>query len=83
MFYVYILKSNKDTHYTGFTNDLKRRLHQHNNGNNFSTKGQSWELVYYEAYLNKHDAMNREKKLKQDGRSKYHLFNRIKNCLKK
>jgi len=35
MFYVYILKSEKDGKlYIGYTNDLKRRLEEHNSGKN-------------------------------------------------
>ena len=39
MFYVYVLISLKDKKfYIGFTNDLKRRLKEHNSGKNISTK---------------------------------------------
>lgn len=39
MFYVYILKSKKDNNfYMGSTNDLKRRINEHNSGLVFSTK---------------------------------------------
>jgi putative endonuclease len=39
MFYVYILHSEKDNNlYTGYTNDIKRRLSQHNYGEVNSTK---------------------------------------------
>lgn len=63
MFYfVYILKSLKDDKlYIGYTNDLKRRLIEHNRGENFSTKfRRPLELIYYEAYKNKVDAETRE-----------------------
>ena len=66
MFYIYLLESKKDHHlYTGFTTDLKKRLNEHNQGLNFSTKSYiPWSLVYYEACLNKKDAERREKYLK-------------------
>jgi putative endonuclease len=66
MYYVYVLRSSRiEKLYTGFTSDLKKRLSEHNNGESAFTKfGRSWELVYYEAYKNKKDAMVREKYLK-------------------
>lgn len=66
MYYVYILQSIKiEKTYTGFTGDLRRRLNEHNEGESTFTKfGRPWKLIYYEAYLNKKDAMIREKYLK-------------------
>jgi putative endonuclease len=55
MFYVYVLKSIKDKKlYIGKTNDLKRRIKEHNNAKVSATKERlPMELVYYEAYKNK------------------------------
>lgn len=66
MFYVYILESiEKKDIYTGYTEDLSRRLKEHNEGLNFSTKkGASWKVIYYEACLDVVDAKRREKYLK-------------------
>ena len=66
MFYVYCIKSKKTEQlYFGFTNNLKRRLEEHNSGLNFSTKPYiPWELIYYEACLNKNDAIRRESYMK-------------------
>ena len=66
MFYIYILKSKLDNKfYTGFTGNLKKRLIEHQNGNVDSTaKRRPLELVYYEAYKEKSDALLREKFLK-------------------
>ena len=66
MFYIYILKSLKDNKlYVGHTNDLKRRLKEHNSGDNLSTKRYlPWKLIYYEACLLESDARRREKYLK-------------------
>ncbi len=65
MFYVYVLKcSNKDL-YIGYSDDLKRRLHEHINGNVKSTKSKlPVILIYYEAYKDKRDATKREYNLK-------------------
>ena len=66
MFYVYLLYSQKDHNfYTGFTSDLKRRIKEHLNGEELSTKFRKpIQLIYYEAYLLKQDAEAREKYLK-------------------
>ena len=45
------------------------------------TKGRKWKLVYYEAYLNKEDAIDRERKLKQRGRGKQILYERISRSI--
>ena len=83
MYYVYVLfneKNPKDT-YVGYTSTVERRLHQHNAGENASTKGRQWKLVYYEAYVNEQSAREREHKLKANGRVKRFLFERIrKQC---
>ncbi len=67
MFFVYILKSKKDDSiYIGYTNDLKRRVEEHNGGENKSTKFKApFELVYYEAYKSQSDAKYRESNLKR------------------
>ena len=72
MFYNYVLQSEKSKElYMGYTIDLKRRLKEHNQGLNESTKPfRPWKLIYYEACLNEKDAERREKYLKttQGGR---------------
>ncbi|MEZ4200122.1 MAG: GIY-YIG nuclease family protein [Candidatus Paceibacterota bacterium] len=82
MYYVYILKSEKSGQlYTGVTNDLRKRLSQHNLGQStFTKKGVPWELIYYEASLNEDDAHTREKYLKS-GPGKAYLKNRLKRFL--
>ena len=66
MFYVYVLISLKDgKFYIGFTNNLKRRLTEHNLGKNISTKSRlPLKLIYYESHLSKADAERREKYFK-------------------
>jgi putative endonuclease len=67
MNYVYILKCSDNTLYTGYTNDLTNRLKAHNNGNGAKyTRGRlPVELVYFEQYESKSDAMKREYSIKQ------------------
>ena len=83
MHYVYVLKSIKlGELYIGQTNDLKRRLVEHNNKLNVSTKNKApFKLVYYEAYVSKSDAKHRENMLKRFSGSTTHLKKRIKNSI--
>lgn len=51
--------------YIGYTTDLKKRLEAHNHHRNASTAQRGpWKLIYAEAYLEKMDALGREKFLK-------------------
>ena len=83
MYYVYILKSSKHKSlYIGYTSDLRRRLQQHNSsGKKYTSVRGTWELIYYEAYKEKIDAMERERKLKNYGSSLGHLKQRMKKSL--
>lgn len=82
MYYIYILKSEKDEQlYTGYTSDLKKRLQEHNGGKVNSTKNRRpMSLIYYEACMNQQDATHREKYLKTSWGKKY-IKNRLKNYL--
>lgn len=64
--YVYLIESLKNNDlYTGYTVNLIKRLKEHNQGLNFSTKANKpWKLIYYEACLYENDAKRREKYLK-------------------
>lgn len=66
MHFVYVLQSQKDFGwYIGFTEDVTQRLSYHNEGRNVSTsQRRPWILIYYEAYLEKFDALGRERFLK-------------------
>ena len=81
MYYVYVLQNvaNEMDFYTGSTNDLRRRLSQHNGGEQAATKGRTWRIVYYEAYINESVARNREHKLKKNGRMRSLFMNRVQS----
>lgn len=66
MYYVYILLSLKDKKlYAGFSEDLKARIQTHNQGKVSSTKNRRpLKLIFYESYINKHDALRRERYFK-------------------
>lgn len=83
MYYVYILKSKKNNKlYKGYTNDLKRRIKEHNCGkNSFARDNGPWILIYYEAFISKEDAMQEETFLKS-GKGRERLSFLLKNTLK-
>jgi len=68
MYYVYILESLKNnSFYIGYTEDLRKRIVEHNSGKNLSTKPfRPYKLIFYEAFINRKDAKNREIYLKSD-----------------
>ncbi len=69
-FFVYILySSTADKYYVGHTNDIQRRLGEHNdnsaNSSKFCSKNGPWQLVYYEAdFPTRSEAASREKQIK-------------------
>ncbi len=77
-YYTYVLKSNKDgKHYTGYTNDLKRRMLEHNSGLSTYTKYRGpFVIIYYEACLSEEKAKKKELYLKS-GMGKRYLKNRL------
>ncbi len=78
MYYLYLLRSQKNgKFYIGTTSDLKKRFYQHNHAQSIATKASvPWELVYYEAFLTKALALERERKLKRYGRGLVELKKR-------
>ena len=82
MFFTYVIQSKKDGRfYTGSTSDLRKRLNEHNTGKVRSTKSRGpFVLIYYEACLDKQDALAREKYLKS-GMGKRYLKDRLRRFL--
>lgn len=82
-FYVYILTNkNKTVLYTGVTNNLRKRLHQHKtkvNPNSFTAKYNVEFLVYYEKFGWIQQAIEREKEIKNLSRTKKLGLIRIQN----
>jgi putative endonuclease len=81
VYYVYVLKSGAGQIYYGFASDLRKRLAQHDRGDNVSTRGREWRLVYYEAFRSEEDARERERTLKRHGQAKRWLRERIERSL--
>ena len=82
IYFTYVLLSKKDGHfYTGFTENIKERLEEHNAGRVKSTASRiPLTLIYFEGCLNQKDASKREKYLKTTYGKRY-IRNRIKNYL--
>ena len=70
--YVYILRCNDNTLYTGWTNDLENRIKMHNSGLGAKyTRGRGpCELIYFETFDTKQEAQRREYAIKKMTREK-------------
>ena len=77
-YFVYLIiskNSNNLISYVGYTNNLKKRINNHNTSKGAKfTRGRKWKLAYSKRYLSKSVAMREEYKLKKDIK----LRNRIK-----
>ncbi|HEY1870363.1 MAG TPA: GIY-YIG nuclease family protein [Chitinophagaceae bacterium] len=72
-YYVYIVKCKDGSYYIGITNDLDRRLNEHNTGYDqrcYTFNKRPVELKYYEHYTDVNQAISREKQLKGWSRKK-------------
>ena len=71
MNYTYILRCADGTLYTGWTNDLEKRLLSHNagTGGKYTRARRPVELVYFEEFETKEQAMSREWHIKRLSRS--------------
>jgi len=85
MYYVYLLENQHDKGwYIGMTSNLKRRLEEHNSGTGGRTTKlkKHWKPIYFEDYLNKQDAVGRERLLKSGSGRKY-LKKQLRNYFSK
>ena len=68
--YIYLILStakNKTISYVGYTNNIEKRLKLHNSGKGAKfTRGRKWNLIYYETFSSKKDAMKREFYIKKN-----------------
>ena len=78
-YFVYLIGSNKKSKfitYAGYTNNLRKRLSQHNSGKGAKfTRGRKWKLIYYEKYQTKSEAILRECYIKKN--------RKLRNLIKK
>jgi len=80
MYYIYVLKSEKDGKmYVGCTSDIENRLHYHNSGKVLSTKGRRpFNLIFTEAYADKYQAFEKERYYKT-AKGKKEIKKKIEN----
>jgi len=65
MHHVYIIENKDGNWYIGYSTNLRQRIADHNRHKNVSTaRGENWQLIYCESYIEKMDALGREKFLK-------------------
>ena len=82
MNYTYIVRCSDGTFYTGWTNDLEKRIAAHNSGEGakYTRCRRPVELVYYERFETKEEAMSREWHIKHLSRKrKLELLGTAKN----
>lgn len=80
-YFIYIVRCRDGTLYTGYTNDIEERIRKHNRGEGAKfTRGRvPVELVYWEEFSTREEAMQREWAIKQlDRKKKLNLVNRVK-----
>lgn len=65
--YIYIVQCQDGSYYTGWTNQLEKRIKAHNNGKGakYTKARKPVKLIYYETYSNKREAMKREYEIKK------------------
>ena len=70
--YTYIVRCSDGTYYTGWTNNLAKRIKAHNDGKGakYTKARRPVELVYYESFPTKQEAMSREWHIKQYSKNK-------------
>lgn len=68
--FTYIVECSDHTLYTGWTNDLEKRIRAHNEGKGakYTKSRRPVKLVYFEAFATKEEAMSREYRIKRMSR---------------
>ncbi len=69
---LYVIKNSKGRYYIGVTENITRRLLEHNSERSLATRGRGpWELVYTEIFPSSQEAKRREYDIKQKKRKSY------------
>ncbi|MBI5733830.1 MAG: GIY-YIG nuclease family protein [Candidatus Kerfeldbacteria bacterium] len=79
MYYLYVLLgSKKNWHYIGSTDNVERRLLEHNKGKVKSTKPhRPLKIIYTETYSSRTLARKKESFLKKTAKARIELFNQL------
>ncbi len=65
MYFAYVIKNENGDLYKGHTEDIERRVEEHNSGATKTTrKSDSWKLAYCEEFKTREEAIKREKYFK-------------------
>ena len=82
MAFVYFLVSEPgyNISYIGWTNNLKKRIIEHNEGKGAKfTKGRKWKLIYYEVVNDRGAALKREYELKKNRKLRNYIKKNFSN----
>ena len=76
MYYIYIVRCQDDTYYTGFTNNIEKRIRAHNEkkGAKYTRGRTPVKLIYYEEFESKTEALKREYEVKKLSRKQKELL---------
>ena len=72
-YFVYILQCSNNSFYTGITNNIEKRIQEHQTGINkkcYTYSKRPVKLVYYEVFQNPNEAISKEKQIKGWSRKK-------------
>lgn len=76
-YYIYILKCADGSFYTGYTNNLKRRINDHNNsktGAKYTKTRRPVTLIHFEEFKTISEALKREAEIKNWTRKQKEIF---------
>ena len=81
MYYAYILQNPTGLFYKGHSNNINDRIKRHNHGRVPYTKNKGpWNLVYYETFISRSEAVQREIQFKNLNKEKtVQLINGLTN----
>ncbi|MGD8777461.1 MAG: GIY-YIG nuclease family protein [Ignavibacteria bacterium] len=79
-YFVYIIKSKEGYRYTGMTEDIEKRLNEHNAKivSFWTKRGSKWKIIFTKEFSNKSEALKYEKWLKS-GVGRDFLKNNVEN----
>jgi predicted GIY-YIG superfamily endonuclease len=75
-FYIYILKCNDGTYYIGHTDDLEKRIAEHQTGSyaGYTCQRLPIQLVFFESFASRVEALDAERKLKKWSKEKKEML---------
>ena len=81
-YYVYVLRNTNKSKlitYVGYTKNLKKRLKLHNDGLGAKfTRGRNWQVIYFEKYQTKKEAISREYYIKKNRKIRDQIKDKFK-----